>query len=255
MSDKVRASGAPFKMGREYRSKGRSWVKLWVAEWLDGTTRYEMTGAQRAFWIDLLTMAGRSRVPGVVCAGWDNGQLFGYPLKRYEGILNDASVDVLETLRLFERGKKIELICTRLEDPALYAVRILSWDKYQSEYMRQRKTRKGADKVTTGNTERCAIEVEVEGDGEVEVTSSSDDDPLLLLPELQTKYPKFKLTKADVSWACGIIRKRATKPPGSLAYWRKALFLFMENADAEIAAHRRETSDKLEAAAGRNTYG
>lgn len=163
---KVRASGALFDMGNDYRSKGRSWVKLWVGEWLDGTTRYEMTGAQRAFWIDLLTMAGRSRVPGIVCAGSDSGTLFGYPLGRYEGVLNDTSVDVLKTLQLFQKTGKVKIIVTREEEPTLYAVQILSWERYQSEYMRQRKTRKGAAKVTAQNTQRCAIEEEGEVDKE-----------------------------------------------------------------------------------------
>jgi hypothetical protein len=53
----------------------RSWVKLWTNEWLDGTTRYQMSDAQRAFWIDLLAMAGRSRFPGIICAGRDGQNL------------------------------------------------------------------------------------------------------------------------------------------------------------------------------------
>jgi len=164
-----------------YRSKGRSWVKLWVGEWLDGSTRYEMTGAQRAFWVDLLTLAGRSRVPGVICANSENNGFFGYPVSRYEGILGDPSVNVLETLNLFQSQGKVEVIMTRREEPALYVVRILSWERYQSEYMRQRKTRKGAakvtpkvtPKVTTENTERCAIEGEVEGEVEVEAAEAA----------------------------------------------------------------------------------
>jgi hypothetical protein len=52
----------------------RKWVKLWTNEWLDGTTRYQMSGAQRALWIDLLALAGRSRFPGVVCAGRDGDE-------------------------------------------------------------------------------------------------------------------------------------------------------------------------------------
>lgn len=151
---------------------GRSWIKLWVPEWLDGTSRYEMSGGQRAFWVDLLTLAGRSRVPGVVCAGDDPQNLFGYPLDRYAGILGDTSVDILETFKLFESQGKIELIVTREEVPKLYAVKILSWAKYQSEYMRQRawrrKTRQGAAEVTTKNTPRLPVEgeedIEVEGD-------------------------------------------------------------------------------------------
>jgi hypothetical protein len=153
------------RMKEPYKSKGRSWIKLWVPEWLDGTTRYEMSGAQRAFWVDLLTMAGRSRVPGVVCAGDNKGKLFGYPLSRYTGILNDPSVDILETFKLFESQDKIQVIVTKEDEPRYYAVKILSWSKYQSEYMRQRETRmQGARQ----NTPRCSVEGEVEGEVEVE---------------------------------------------------------------------------------------
>lgn len=161
-------------MSELYKSMGRSWIKLWVPEWLDGTSRYEMSGGQRAFWVDLLTLAGRSRIPGVVCAGEDPNNLFGYPLDRYAGILGDGSVDILETFKLFESQGKIEIVVTREESPRLYAIRILSWAKYQSEYMRQRayrakvrpKTRRGASKVTPKNTPRLPVEGEGEGDGE-----------------------------------------------------------------------------------------
>ncbi len=42
----------------------RKWIKLWTTEWLDGTTRYQMTGAQRAFWVDLIAIAGASPLSG-----------------------------------------------------------------------------------------------------------------------------------------------------------------------------------------------
>jgi hypothetical protein len=51
----------PREAGRTDRFGKRSWVKLWTNEWLDGTTRYQMSDAQRALWVDLLAMAGRSR--------------------------------------------------------------------------------------------------------------------------------------------------------------------------------------------------
>ena len=35
----------------------RPWIKLWVGPWLDGTTRWQTTGEQRAFWLDLLAMS------------------------------------------------------------------------------------------------------------------------------------------------------------------------------------------------------
>jgi hypothetical protein len=61
----------------------RTWIKLFVHDWLEGTTRYQMSDAQRAFWIDLLAMAGRSRFGGIVCSGKDGEQLIGYPLSKF----------------------------------------------------------------------------------------------------------------------------------------------------------------------------
>ena len=196
-----------------YKSKGRSWIKLWVPEWLDGTTRYEMSGAQRAFWVDLLTMAGRSRIPGYVCAGDNKGQLFGYPLARYVGILNDSSVDVLQTLRLFEMQGKIQVIVTRTEEPALYAVKIQSWSKYQSEYMRQKasrsKTQEGAPNVTPKSTTRCAVEGEVEG----EVEAEGDKE------KIKTIAQQNALSDFDSFWA--FYPKKVGKPAAKKA-WRGA---------------------------------
>lgn len=205
-----------------YRSKGRSWVKLWVGEWLDGSTRYEMTGAQRAFWIDLLTLAGRSRVPGVICANNENNGFFGYPVSRYEGILGDPSVNVLATLKLFEAQGKIELILTRKDEPSLYAVKVLSWERYQSEYMRQRKTRKGAPKVTTivttKDTERCAIEGEVEGDGEEEVEGETSGAFLSFWNE----YPRQeKKIRAKFAWFKNGLEARSAEVMASLTDWKR----------------------------------
>lgn len=170
---------------QQYRPTSRSWVKLWVGEWLDGTTRYEMTGAQRAFWADLLALAGRSRFPGIVCSGVSNEKIMGYPLARFEGILNDETVNVLETLQMFERSGKVRLECTRKEAPALYAVHILSWEKYQSEYQQKRqrtrykKDAESAQNVRPNVRETSAVEVEgeveveVEGDAEAEATAAA----------------------------------------------------------------------------------
>ena len=118
----------------------RSWIKLWVNEWLDGTTRYDMTGAQRAFWVDLLAMAGRSRFPGIICAGQTEGRFVGYPLAKFQGLLTEP-ISVEETLTLFEKTGKIEIEITSEAPVKLYKVSLVNWDRYQSEYQRQRKYR------------------------------------------------------------------------------------------------------------------
>ena len=62
--------------------ESRPWIKLWVAPWLDGTTRDEMSGSQRAFWVDLLAPAARSRIAGVISPGQVNEKTPGYPTPR-----------------------------------------------------------------------------------------------------------------------------------------------------------------------------
>jgi hypothetical protein len=130
---------------------GRKWIKLWVNPWLDGTTRWQTTGAQRAFWIDLLAEAGRGRFPGFVAAGVDAGQIVGYPLYWYRAKqAEEEEFDVQATLALFERTGKIRLIITSKE-PFLVAIEILNWRLYQSDLDNQaeraRKYREGKKKA------------------------------------------------------------------------------------------------------------
>ncbi len=120
----------------------RSWVKLWVNEWLDGTTRFEMSDAQRAFWIDLLALAGRSRFPGRICAGEVGGAFVGYPLNKFQALMAEP-IDVEQTLQLFEKTGKIKLTATSETPTKLVMIELLNWDRYQSEYQRQKKYRKG----------------------------------------------------------------------------------------------------------------
>ncbi len=105
--------------------ESRPWIKLWVAPWLDGTTRYEMSGSQRAFWVDLLAQGARSRNAGVISPGQVKEKLLGYPLAWFQGFQPD--IEVMATLELFQSTGKIELV----NDGDRIAVKILKWDKYQ----------------------------------------------------------------------------------------------------------------------------
>ena len=110
----------------------RQWVKLWVGEWLDGTTRYEMTGAQRAFWIDLLAMAGRSRQPGIICAGYSGDRVIGYPLTHFKALDAAGELDIEDTLQLFEACGKVRIEVTQEAPIKLIKTEIVNWSKYQS---------------------------------------------------------------------------------------------------------------------------
>ncbi len=108
---------------------GRKWIKLWVDPWLDGTTRYMNTGSERAFWVDLLAEAGRSRFPGYVCPGIEHGELIGYPLPWYQS--KQPDLDIFPTLEKFASQAKIAYTIT-CRNPICVVVQILNWDKYQS---------------------------------------------------------------------------------------------------------------------------
>lgn len=166
------------------RFGGRQWVKLWVNEWLDGTTRFEMTDAQRAFWIDLLAMAGRSRFPGTICAGQVDGKYVGYPLNRFQSLLSEP-LDVDETLKLFERTGKIRIVITTEAPVRLLMIELINWGRYQSEYQRQKKYRRRlqqSDRKSDNQSNATEVEVEVEGEGEGETEknvgrSATDTEP------------------------------------------------------------------------------
>src|SRR6266704_1110332 len=160
----------------------RSWVKLWTTEWLDGTTRYTMTDAQRAFWIDLLAMAGRSRFPGIICAGRDGDSLVGYPLNRFSSLMaGPEQIDIEASLRLFERTDKVKITITSEGPPKLFAIELLNWKKYQSDLDAQaerarnyRSRKKAASRERHSEhhasvTERHAAEAEEETESETEV--------------------------------------------------------------------------------------
>jgi hypothetical protein len=169
----------------------RRWIKLWIDDWLEGTTRYQMTGAQRAFWVDLMTMAGRSRFGGVICSGKDGDTWIGFPLQKFQGLVSEP-IDVLATFKLFERTGKITVqvtgeVISDAESPMqagrLYTIFVTNWARYQSEYQRTKKYREKKTDVAThdatemlhaesqashakGNT--TEVEVDVEVDSEVE---------------------------------------------------------------------------------------
>ena len=104
----------------------RTWVKMWVAECLEGTIRFEFSPAERGVWYDLILLAGRCRIPGIIAAN-ENAP---YPHNYIAGLLN-IDPELLETT--LEKCKKSERI---IEDER--GIALLNWEHYQSEYERQK---------------------------------------------------------------------------------------------------------------------
>lgn len=107
----------------------RTWVKLWVNECLTGTIRFELTPEERSVWYDLIILAGQCRQPGILASN----EKFPFPHQYIAGVLN-IPIELLE--QSLEKFKKADRI---IEDEN--GIRILNWEKYQSEYQRQKKYR------------------------------------------------------------------------------------------------------------------
>jgi hypothetical protein len=161
---------------------GRRWIKVFVNDWLEGTTRHQMSDAQRAFWIDLLAMAGRSRFGGIVCSGKDGEELIGHPLSKFQGLLADP-FHVEGTFALFERTGKITMQVSGAGPRKLYVIHITNWARYQGEYDRIKKYRRAsatpnATALLHTKSQSCNAKCnKTEVDGEVEVDENHSANP------------------------------------------------------------------------------
>src|ERR1700738_5197428 len=127
-----------------------------------------MSGAQRAFWVDLLALAGRSRYPGIICSGRDGDHYVGYPLKTVGALDAGAEIDLLSTFELFAKTEKITVEMTAKEPVELYKVTICNWERYQSEYQRQKRHRKRELQLSDRKSDTKGHATEGEGDTEPE---------------------------------------------------------------------------------------
>src|SRR3990167_2446063 len=136
-----------------YKPTRRQWIKLWVNEWLDGSTRFRLELGQRAIWVDLLALAGVSRFPGLIAAGKEGRRYVGYPPGWLASRLSCDPDYLLVTLKLLVRTGNITLQ-NRDKNAQIFSISIRNWEKYQSEYLRQRSYRQA--KVTPTVTENAS---------------------------------------------------------------------------------------------------
>lgn len=111
--------------GREGLNK--IYRKSWPIDNLFGSSRFELTAAQRGIWNDLLDMAKISRVqPGLIApakgSAYSHEWLSNFLNITFEEL--DGALEVLKrTERISENGSGIEII---------------NWKRYQPEYDRQK---------------------------------------------------------------------------------------------------------------------
>jgi hypothetical protein len=141
-----------------------------------------MSDAQRAFWIDLLALAGRSRFGGIVCSGRDDDRWIGYPLSKFQGLLAEP-IDVESTFELFRRTGKITMEVAGEDPRKLYTLFISNWTHYQSEYERKRNEKKRRSESVPSDVPQKSAEMSqpvslestsTEGEGESEIEAERD---------------------------------------------------------------------------------
>lgn len=174
----------------------RTWIKLFCDPWLRGSIRKESIEV-RAIFTDLLAMAGDSAFgdTGIIQladgVGFSDGTLAGIlniPLKTWLSVKKRLSAHPNSD------ENRIEIIPLSQG----FAIHILKWKTYQSEYNRQRKYResKEEEKVTGEVTEQVTDKVtkkvtdRLEGEGDIEEDKKEGKDKRESLREREEK-PKI----------------------------------------------------------------
>lgn len=195
----------------------RRWIKLWVDESLDGTIRFDFDPAERGVWFDILLLAGRCRQEGLISPG--HGQ--AYPHNWIAGRLN-ISLELLEGV--LAKCKTSGRISENSN-----GIKILNWNKYQSEYERQKPYRE---------KKKGKIEPPTEKENEMLGTLKSMpgwklklNDDILWLRQFLSEYPQATL---DNLKGCQTYfsDKPATKGP-----WKNRLIQWMKHEQVYKSKH------------------
>ena len=159
----------------------RTWVKIYVDKWLRGTLREE-TASTRGIWIDILTLAGDSAFGdvGEIKLGTNVGMTD-------EQISKILFINLKEWLTTKQRLIETERIKIKKNN----TIMILNWDKYQSEYQRQKaqspKNHKKKDNVYP------KVRQKVRGDRERDIEGDRDIDKNILSKDNRNfKKPSIK---------------------------------------------------------------
>jgi len=165
------------------------WVPLYVDPWIFGSSRHELTRAQRSDFIDLLLLSAKDS--GYLRAN----ETMGYPIAQLAGLLCVQPEELEETIsRCIEVGK-----LERRENGILYVV---NWERYKltPQYRRRLKSGPSSDS-SSENREEKREEEERKGKGNTlsekgnvvsqkgnmapspSVENGNEEDGLFLIPE------------------------------------------------------------------------
>jgi len=98
------------------------WYKHYIDESLFGSLRHELTPPERSIWWDLLSMAGKSRRPGIVQANAGHP----YDLNWLASFLVVTRAELQTTLQKCQEQGRLSI-----QPDGIY---ITNWRKYQGKY-------------------------------------------------------------------------------------------------------------------------
>lgn len=119
----------------DFRTTKRRWYKVYPAEWINGSIRYQMSPSQRGVWIDLLSYSSLCSNTGDICDR--DGRAF--PLSFLANRFCISAKLLKTTLAVCEADGRVT------QDDA--GIHITNWAKYQSEYDRQKPSRDAKPKT------------------------------------------------------------------------------------------------------------
>lgn len=128
----------------------RRWIKLFCYERLHGSVSYQLSEAEQSIWDKLLCLAGLCGNDGIIA----DHDLRPYPR---EFIIHELHADP----EVFEATMKKCIDEGRISEDG-QGIRITNWNKYQSEYDRQKQYRHGGQSkdISSKTTEECNAENE-----------------------------------------------------------------------------------------------
>jgi hypothetical protein len=110
----------------------RNWIKVYCDKWLSGTIRGENPDVRSVF-IDMLALAGNGQF----------GDIGEIKLSNGIGLTDSQIAEILHISKaLWRKSKARFLSSNRIEITPKGAIKIVNWNKYQSEYQRQKPYRK-----------------------------------------------------------------------------------------------------------------
>lgn len=172
---------------------GKDWIKLWTAQWLYGSTRDELSPAQRSIWIDLLALAGQLNKEG------KNEGYIPFPKSTLARIFKVRLPLLNCALKKFEEHGKI-----LLDNDG--GIAILNWSKYNPTRLEIFR-----DRQKHGETPRNGVKQKDTLDRELDIYTIEDIKNSEWYSTFKADYPQFK--DSDLAAALDWIAAHPSKKP------------------------------------------